>query len=254
MSALRILIKQVEDPLYREIFEALVGEIEEARRFDQRLSRLEELVEKILQAQERMQRELEALKESQERMQRELEALKEAQEKHLEEWREFRKKDAEEKKEIWRAIQNLTQAVEKLTGEHRKTREQLGGLAHAVGYILEDRAFVGLPPLLEKEGLQVEEPLRREYVEITPERWMEVNIYGVARRNGKKVYIIGEAKTQLKKRDVDQFLKHVKALDRWLPGEKFLLLVTYQTSPQVRKYVKEKGIHLYFSYQFPLIS
>ncbi|MBX6422689.1 hypothetical protein [Thermosulfurimonas sp. F29] len=128
-------------------------------------------------------------------------------------------------------------------------------MAHAVGYLLEDRAFVGLPKLLREEGFTVEEPFRREYLEVGHERWLEVNIYGVVRRAGEKFYVIGEAKTQLKKRDVDRFLRYLKEVERWLMGKKILpLLVTYQTSPQVRQYVRKKGLRLYFSYQFPLVS
>jgi len=38
-------------------------------------------------------------------------------------------------------------------------------------------------------------------------------------------------------------------LEHIFPGEKIYVVVTYQTSPQVREYLKAKGLKLYFSYQ-----
>ncbi len=290
LETIRLLIQDVQDPLYRKIFEALIGELEASRRWEERLERLEALLEELIQAQrnfqtalEGVQKEIEALKETVRETQKEIEALKEAQketqreietlketvketQKEIEALKEAQKEtnrsiDAlreefrKEKEDIWKILTKLTENLEKLHKDHRVTREQLGGLAHAVGYLLEDRAFVGLPRLLAEEGFEVEEPFRREYLQVGHERWIEVNIYGVIRRNGERFYVIGEAKTQLKKRDVDQFLRHLKEVERWLPGRRlFPLLVTYQTSPQVREYVRKKGLRLFFSYQFPLVS
>ena len=77
-----------------------------------------------------------------------------------------------------------------------------------------------------------------------------MNILGKGKKDGKEIYIIGEARTQLKKKDVDAFVKKVKKLEKVIWGEKFLLLVTYQASPKVRKYLESKGIPVYYSYQF----
>ena len=212
-------------------------------------------IEALKEAQKETQKEIEALKEAQKETQKEIEALKEAQKETNRSIDGLREEFRKEKEDIWKILTKLTENLEKLNKDHRVTREQLGGLAHAVGYLLEDRAFVGLPRLLAEEGFEVEEPFRREYLQVGHERWIEVNIYGVIRRNGERFYVIGEAKTQLKKRDVDQFLRHLKEVERWLPGRRlFPLLVTYQTSPQVREYVRKKGLRLYFSFQFPLVS
>ncbi len=262
LETIKLLIQDVQDPLYRKIFEALIGELEATRRWEERFDRLEAILDELIKAQrnfqlalEGVQEEIEALKEAVRETQREIEALKEAQKETNRSIDALREEFRKEKEDIWKILTKLTENLEKLHKDHRVTREQLGGLAHAVGYLLEDRAFVGLPRLLAEEGFEVEEPFRREYLQIGHERWLEVNIYGVIRRNGERFYVIGEAKTQLKKRDVDQFLRHLKEVERWLPGRRlFPLLVTYQTSPQVREYVRKKGLRLYFSYQFPLVS
>ncbi|MCX7793555.1 MAG: hypothetical protein N2257_03995 [Thermodesulfovibrionales bacterium] len=53
--------------------------------------------------------------------------------------------------ELAEAQKRTEEEIRELVAEHRKTREHLGGLQHTVGYVLEDRAYVGLPALLEKE-------------------------------------------------------------------------------------------------------
>ena len=78
-----------------------------------------------------------------------------------------------------------------------------------------------------------------------------MNIYGTARRNGEKLVILGEAKAQLSKNDVDRFLRRkVKPLEKVFP-ERFLVLVTHMvTSSEVEEYARKKGVALYYSYQF----
>jgi hypothetical protein len=155
-------------------------------------------------------------------------------------------------KDLLRSI--VEEELKKLTREHIKTRENLGGLQHTVGYILEDRAYRGLPALLERDfGVKLLQPLRREYIEIAPGKYVEANIIGLAQKNGKKVWIIGECKSQLKKKHINDFLKDVDRLKNVLAEEMILIAVTYQTSPPIQEYIKEKGIKLYFSYEFPLV-
>ena len=150
--------------------------------------------------------------------------------------------------------QKRTEAeIKKLALEHRKTREQVGGLAHTVGYVLEDRAYRSLPSLLMRDfNVELIEPLKRDYIEIYPGKYQEVNIIGRARRNGREVMIIGDSKSQIKKKDIDNFLKIVKELKDIIHEELILLGITYQASPQVRKYAESKGIKIYFSYEFDL--
>ena len=155
--------------------------------------------------------------------------------------------------ELAEAQKKTERELEKLVGEHRKTREMVGNLQHTVGYVLEDRAFVGLPPLLKEDfGIEIVEALRRDYIEVYPGKYIEVNIIGKGKRDGRDVWIIGDCKTQLKKRDVDEFLKILKQIEESISGDKLPIIVTYQTSPLVRNYIKERGLKLYFSYQFPL--
>ncbi len=161
--------------------------------------------------------------------------------------------------QLTQRVDQLTEDVRQLTGEMKKmkddlkdVRKQVGGLSITVGYTLENEAYRYLPKLLRRDhGLEVLEPLIRTFVKDHRGRPLEVNIFGKARQNDHELVILGEAKAQLSKRDVDRFLRRkVKPLETVFP-EKFLVLVTHMISdPEVEEYVRDKGIALYYSYQF----
>jgi DNA repair ATPase RecN len=230
--------------------EESVNELAEAqKRTEERLTRLEKVVEELAEAQKRTEERLT-------RLEKVVEELAEAQkrtEERLNELTEAQKRTEERLNELAEAQKRTEEELRELIGEHRKTREQLGNLSHTVGYVLEDRAYRGLPELLKRDfGIELIEPLKRDYIEIGRDQYEEVNIIGKARKDGKEMWIIGECKSQLKKVDIDEFLKSIKRIEDFLKGEKLLIAVTYQTSPKVRRYVEEKGIKLYFSYEMPL--
>ena len=213
---------------------------------EERLTRLEHVVGELTEAQKRTEESLESFKKTTEenfnRVWKAIDELAEAQ-----------KRTEERLNELAEAQKRTEEELMKLIGEHRKTREHLGNLSHTVGYVLEDRSYKGLPELLKRDfGIEVIEGLRRDYIEVGRDKYEEVNILGRARKNGKEIWIIGECKSQLKRADVDEFLKSLKRIEPFLKGEKLLIAVTYQISPPVRRYVEEKGIKLYFSYEMPL--
>ncbi len=136
--------------------------------------------------------------------------------------------------------------------EYSKTRIQLGGLSATVGYGLEDKSYIFLPPLLEKDyGITIEGKLYRGYLQNKEGKYIEVNIIGKAFMNNQKIIIIGECKSQLSKKGVDEFIR--KKLDK-LKGtfeNIFPVLVTYMIAKHdVDEYDKNKGIALYYSYNF----
>jgi len=64
----------------------------------------------------------------------------------------------EEVKKLTKTVAELAEAqkrteerLEKLIDEHRKTREQLGGLAHSIGYFIENETYKYLPALLQRD-------------------------------------------------------------------------------------------------------
>ncbi len=156
------------------------------------------------------------------------------------------------------AQQKTEAALQQLIQDHQETRRQLGGLSATVGYRLEDEAFKALPRLLERDfGLIVQGRLKRGYVPDVEGRLLEVNIFGQAVRNdgatptGRVVTIVGEGKSQLSANDVDRFIRRKLARLQGAFDELFPLLVTYMiTAPDVEEYARQKGIAVYYSYDF----
>jgi prefoldin subunit 5 len=269
-------LAMLADKLYMEIANTLIKEgfqelREIVRVLSERIDRLAEAQSKTEQAVDSFKRTSEEnfnrvwkviveLTEAQKRTEERINELAEAQAKTEQSLESFKKTTEENFSRVWKAIDELTEAQKKteeelkrLVGEHKKTREHLGTLSHTVGYVLEDRAYKGLVGLLKRDfSLEVIEGLRRDYIEVGIDKYEEVNIIGRARVNGKEVWVIGECKSQLKKGDVDEFLRSVKRIEPYVSGEKVIVAVTYQAPPPVRKYVEQKGIKLYFSYELPL--
>ena len=216
------------------------GELVEAQ------SRTELRLEELAEAQKRTERRLEELAEAQARTERQVART----EQRLEELAEAQTRTERRLDRLAEAQERTERQVARLTGEVVRIKENLGGLSHTVGYRLEDEAIWSLPGLLERDhGIVVEGSLRRDHLETRPNRYEELNIWGEGARGGERVHILGEAKSQLKKRDVDDFLKLLDRVQAVVDRPLVRLVVTYQTSPQVKRYLSEKGILLYLSYE-----
>ncbi len=260
------IYEELKNTVTKEDFRELnkiVFELGEAqKRTEQRVEELaeaqkrtEQRIEELAEAQKRTEQRIEELAEAQKRTEQRVEELAEAQkvtEVRLTRLEETVQELIKAQKETEQEIRELTKSLKELVGEHKKTRDQLGGLSHTVGYVLEDRAYKGLPRLLKRDFSVDVINLKRDYIEIAPNRYEEVNIIGKAKSDGRELWIIGECKTQLKKSDIDDFINLVKKVDKVIKGEKILVAVTYQASPAVRRYAESKDIKLYFSYEMPL--
>lgn len=121
-----------------------------------------------------------------------------------------------------------------------------------MGYTLENEAFKALPSLLKRDySLEVKGRLKRQFVRDKNGQEIEVNIIGEATRNGELLTIVGESKTQLSKRGVDDFLRKKVARLQGVYKQLFPVLVTHMiTSSDVEDYAKKKGVALYYSYDF----
>ena len=150
------------------------------------------------------------------------------------------------------AQERTEEALKKLTEAHDETRKQLGGLSHTVGYVLENEAYRALPTLLAADhGIEVEDRLIRTYLTTDRGYPVEVNIFGRGRRNGREVVVIGESKSQLSAKNIDHFIQGRLTRLEPLFEDVFPILVTHMiSSPDVAAYAQERGIALYYSYQF----
>ena len=133
--------------------------------------------------------------------------------------------------------------------------KKFGSLFNLPRYWLRDAAIWTLPQLLATDhSIKVLGNLRADFLALSNGKLVEANIIGEGTKEGNHVTILGEAKTQLKKRDVDKFVSLVSAIESQGPYPVVSLLITHQTSPQVKQYALEKGIIVYFSYQLRPVS
>jgi myosin heavy subunit len=224
--------------------------------------RTEARVEELAEAQGRTEARVEELAEAQGRTEARVEELAVAQQ----ELTEAQRRTEARMETMAAAIQRLAeeqvvmrqeqvvmrQEQREMRQEQREMRQEIGGLAMTVGYRLEDEAFRALPALLARDhGLEVQGRLRRAYVTDARGRALEVNILGVARRDGQEVTIIGESKAQLSKNKVDEFIaRRVHAL-REVFAHVFPVIVTHMISePDAEAYARDAGVAVYYSYDF----
>jgi hypothetical protein len=110
-----------------------------------------------------------------------------------------------------------------------------------------------LPPLLRRDlGLEIEDRLIRRYLPTEKKgQYLQVNIYGGGKRNGKKTLILGEAETRISRREISRFQKIVKRaaeLENIPLNYVCQVIVVHDVSPKVEEYLRKQGIHLYWSY------
>ena len=151
-----------------------------------------------------------------------------------------------------RAQEKTEKCLQRLSTDQVETRKEFGDISNTAEYRLEDLAYRSLPGLLERDhGIQLlERPVRR-YIRDNKGKEIEVNILGKAQKEWRAITVVGESKSQLSKKDVDRFRRtRLKRLDGVFP-EMFPVLVTYMISqPDVADYAAEKGITIYYSYDF----
>ncbi len=89
--------------------------------------------------------------------------------------------------------------------ELKDIRKMVGGLSDTVGYTLENEAYKALPKLLARDfNLEVEGRLIRKYIEYPDGRHDEVNIFGKAKKNGRDLWVVGESKVRMSKKECPQ--------------------------------------------------
>lgn len=194
----------------------IVKELAEAQRnSEQRLTRLEITVRELAEAQKRTEQRVEELAQAQKRTEEELRLL---------------------------------------IKEHERTREILSGISDTVGHGLEDKIFPYLYDFARREyGVEVEMVDRRNIL-YTEGRFDEVNIYVEGKKNGEKVYIVGECKSRPSIKEVDNFWRLIERLREHFKAKVYPFVVGYTYSPPVEEYLRTKypEIRFFKSFEFEL--
>jgi len=168
---------------------------------------------------------------------------------------------AEAQKQTEKKVEELAEAqkqtekeLRELVVEHKETRRQLGGLSQDVGYGLEDKAMPYMVDFVKKNYGIDAELVKRKNIVYPNGKYDELNIYVEGTKQGKKVFVIGECKSQPSKKDADKFHQVYERVKTALDGEIFLFMVGYSFDPTIENYIEEKypEISMFMSYDFEL--
>ncbi|MCX8022973.1 MAG: hypothetical protein N2745_09395 [Syntrophorhabdaceae bacterium] len=218
---------------FDELKEAITGltrtvnELAEAqKRSEERITKLEIAVESLIEAQKRSEERIERLEIA-------VEKLAEAQKRSEERLNEL----AEAQKRTEESLNRLIKRVDAI-------EERLDGISNSVGYSLENSAYKGLPLLLKREGIDVKGRLIRRYYEE-----YQINIWGEGKKDGKDTLILGEVKVRPSKKEIDRFLRTVNTIIKNEKKDAYTVFVAHDYHPATEKYLSEKGIKHYWSYE-----
>ena len=223
-------LKAVTSEAYRTIVTIVDDRMQEIKVTRQDFDELKGVIKELAEAQKRTETRVEELAEAQKRTETRIEELAEAQ----------KRTEAE--------VKQLAKEMRGMARTQKEFQRELGGISNTIGYALEDKAYPILPVLLRRDfGVEVGR-LYRRFLVYPDGKDDEVNIYGKGRRNGGEVYVIGEAKAQLGRRDVDRFVRMLRRVRSFLDADLIPLLLTYAVHPKVEQYADAKGLKIYWSY------
>ncbi|MCS7200529.1 MAG: hypothetical protein NZ850_09380, partial [Caldimicrobium sp.] len=222
--------------------EKKVSELAEAQK------RTDEKLKELAEAQKETEKKVSELAEAQKRTDEKLKELAEAQketEKKVSELAEAQKRSEEE-------IRRLAEAQRKTEEELRDLRKEFGGFTRTYSYAFENEAYRNLPQVLRRYGIEVTERFIRAEIE-----GEEINFLARGRRNGREVYIVGEAKLRFDdtKRDFERTFRvlerKVEVVKREYGGvEVVKLIVTHFAKPRALKLAQDKGIIVVQSFEW----
>ncbi len=213
---------------------------------------------KLWEGQEKLWEEVKALREGQEK-------LWEGQEKLWEEvkaLREGQEKLWEGQEKLWEEVRNLRigynrleesmvhleQAVAVLTQTQTELSKQVGKLSETIGFGLEDIAKVVVPGWLQRhEGIKMMDEFTRRWVYVDGEE-IEVNLYGEGIKDGKKLVIIGEAKSRIYRHEVEAFDEWATKLAKAFEEEVYKFMFGYLVHPSAEEEGRKRKITLIASY------
>jgi len=205
-------------------------------------------VKELAEAQKRTEQRIEELTQAQKNTDQRLDTLAQ----RMEELAEAQKRTDHRMEELAISLKETQIELKQLAHEHTITRKLLGDLTNTVGYGLEDTIMKYIHDYAQKEyGISIT-TVDRRYITYPDARYDEINIYAEGTKNGNTVYIIGESKAQLGKKDADSFDKMIARLRNHLKGEIIPFIVCYSCAPDVENYIASQYpyIRIHKSFEF----
>ena len=205
-------------------------------RTEGRVSGLEQALERLAQAQERTEVQVRELAQAQERTEARMEELAQAQarteartgslEQALERLTQAQERTEARMEELAQAQTRTEESLDKLIKQVSELSHQVGVLSENIGFGLEDIARTVLPAYLKyRFGLTVKYIERRLFW--VNDQQVEFDLYGEAKRNGVPVVLVGEVKSRIYRREVEQFRYRLNLVRPQIEQEVFPLMFGY---------------------------
>jgi DNA repair ATPase RecN len=209
----------------------------------------------LIQAQKETDQKIKELTEAQKRTDQKVAELAEAQKKteqKVEELAQAQKKTEEEVKELARQVRALTEEMREIKMELRDVRRELGGLGKSFSYSLENEAFRMLPKFLkEKYSIEIEEKFIRKEI-----GGKEINIFGFGKKDGKRVLVIGEARSRIDtKEKIEEVLQNVEEKEKVVAEEYkgfeiVKIIITHFASNLSLELANQRGVIIIQSFEW----
>ncbi|MEJ5300172.1 MAG: hypothetical protein WHS38_04205 [Thermodesulforhabdaceae bacterium] len=255
-------IKELDtvDPKLRRVLLAMLEELERQREesvtkkefldLKEIVRELGKSVQDLAVAQKRTEERVNELAEAQKRTEERVNELAEAQkrtEQRLNELAEAQKRTEERVNELAEAQKKTEIEVAKLASSVDILRHQVGGLSISVAFALENEAYRKLPEFLKVNyGIEVTDRLIRTHIGD-----LEINVFGKATREGKEIYLVGDA--VLKLDDMSKISKvwdQVEAVKEEFGGEVVPVIITHFAKPKVMEKARQAGFIVVQSFEW----
>jgi uncharacterized protein YoxC len=203
--------------------EDAVARLAEAQaRTEERVTRLEDAVARLAEAQARTEERVEGLAQSVLQLTQQVKQLTQ-QVGQL----------AERVGQLAERVGQLAEQVGQLTHQGGQLTQQVGRLAETIGFTLEDLAREVAPAYLaHHHGIQVPQ-LDRRFFSVDGEE-VEVDLYGEGEQDGRAIVVVGEVRSRIYGRDVQGAARRAARLRGQVPGAPVAVLFGFVIHPSAR--------------------
>ena len=118
--------------------------------------------------------------------------------------------------------------------------QQVGRLADTIGFTLEDLAREVTPAYLAQHyNIRVPQ-LDRHFIRLDGQE-LELDLYGNGQRDGERVTVVGEVRSRIYGRDVEDAVQRTARLDPQLAGTPTIVLFCFVINPSARETAQRLG-------------
>jgi hypothetical protein len=213
-------------------------------------ARTEESMRQLAAAQVRTEERFVRLEEAQARTEARLEELATAQartEVRMEELTAAQTRMAAAQARTEVRMEELTAAQTRMTAAQARTdlavqalAQQVGRLADTIGFTLEDLAREVTPAYLAQHYSIHVPQLDRHFIRLDGQE-LELDLYGNGQRDGERVTVVGEVRSRIYGRDVEDAVRQTARLAPQLSGTPMTVLFGFVIHPSARETAQRLG-------------